>query len=155
MHERGSISKLIGRCGPCGLWPTIQLGETMETSESHGSVRIEVVDQDLLWAERFTRQLHRDFAESEAFTVSYVEEDAAVRDGVKGAVASSVLAVVAVWGWPVGAPLLAELLKSRWHREERGKVRVTVGADFVEVAGEPTKAQQELLLALLTEKPKQ
>ncbi len=127
----------------------------METGEFHGGVRIEVVDQDLLWAERFSRALHRDLAESEAFTVAYVEEDAVALDGAKGTAAASVLAVVAVWGWPLGAPLLAELLKTRWHREERGKVRVSVGADYVEVDGEPTKEQQELLLALLTEKPKQ
>ncbi len=127
----------------------------MEAAESHGGVRIEVMDQDLLWAERFTRQLHRDLAESEAFTVSYVEEDVAVGDGVKGTSAASVLEVVAVWGWPLGAPVLAELLKSRWHRDERGKVRVSVGADYVEVEGEPTTAQRELLLALMTEKPKQ
>lgn len=127
----------------------------METAEFHGGVRIDVMDQDLLWAERSARALHRDLTESEAFTVSYEDEDAAVPDGAKGAVAASALAVVAVWGWPLGAPLLAELLKGRWHREKRGKVRVTVGADFVELDGEPTKEQQELLLALLTEKPKQ
>lgn len=126
----------------------------METAESHGGVRVEVVDHDLLWAERLTRQLHHDFAESEAFEVSYVEQEAAVVDGGKGAAVATALAVVAVWGWPVAAPLLAELLKSRWRREERGKVRVSVGADYVEVEGEPTKEQQELLFVLLTGKPK-
>jgi hypothetical protein len=109
-----------------------------------------VADRDLLRAERLARQLHRDFSDSEAFDVSYVEDEVSAADGVKGETTAIVLSIVTGWGWPVAAPLLAELIKSALHRERHSTVRVTVGADFVEIAGEPTEEQQKLLLALLS-----
>ena len=116
-------------------------------------VRVEVVDDDALRAERWTRDLKRSLDTAEGFLVAYGETAGPVQDGTKGPVLHEVLEVSAVWAWPLAAPALVEVLKRWLGRERRARVRVTVGWDHVEIEGEPTPGQERVLLELLDKRP--
>jgi hypothetical protein len=119
-------------------------------TEVVGKVHVEVLDVDPLRTERLTRTLVRDLGSVAELAISYADTDVRPADGAKGGATTDVLAIATVWGWPLVAPLLAEALKSWLHREKHARVRVTVGADHVEIDGDPTAGQEKLLLALLT-----
>ncbi|WP_194924219.1 effector-associated constant component EACC1 [Catenulispora pinisilvae] len=113
------------------------------------SLRVEVIDDDALRAERLTRALKRELDNVDGISVDYADLTSTAPSGSKGSVLSEVLDVVATWGWPLGAPLLAEAVKAWLHKEGRARVRLTVGTNSVEIDGDPTPAQERLMLAVL------
>lgn len=113
------------------------------------SLRVEVVDGDALRVERLTRALKRELDGVEGVSAEYADSPGTELSGAKGSVASEVLEVVAVWGWPLAAPLVAEVVKGWLRRESRARVRLTVGIESVEIEGDPTPAQERLMLAVL------
>jgi hypothetical protein len=114
------------------------------------SIQISVLEADSLRAERLTRSLDRALGAVAGVTVDYAAaRSSATSERAKGGVVHDVLEVSIAGVWPVGAPLVAEAVKSWLHREQGSRVRISVGWDHVEIEGEPTPEQTKLLLTLL------
>lgn len=117
------------------------------------AAQIQVTGDDELRAERSTRALGRALEAVEGVAVEYRAGSAGAVEGAKGAGAVELLKLAVEWAWPAAAPLVAEKIKD-WrrteeHKEEHAVVRVTVGEQYVELAGDPTEAQERLLVELL------
>lgn len=113
------------------------------------TLRVEVIDDDALRVERLTRALKRELDASDGISADYADLESAAPAGSKGSVVSEVLDVVALWGWPLAAPLVAEAIKAWLRKEGRARVRLTVGTNTIEIDGDPTPAQEKLMLAVL------
>lgn len=119
-------------------------------SSTTATAVIEVSGDDALRSEDATRALSIELTEVRDVTVRLEYVGDQPRQGAKGQ-GPEVLHAIVDYAWPAAAPLVAEAVKNLCTRHKHERVRVTVGPNHVEISGDPSPEQAELLAQVLSE----